>query len=153
MIRPTAALLVALAAAPAAANVPAAFWACEGAEHGDPCRMPGGYHGNCLLDTLCEDDDPDTEVNECLICRDGCGAQEPGTGCVRRDGSHGVCVAQDPAGCTDLPETSFDECNRCEAGEPPPVPAEDAGCAATDAAVAAPWALLLLAAALQLRRR
>lgn len=134
------------------ANIPAEYVACEGAQDGDPCRLPGPRHGNCILDTLCVDGEAIPQ-NECLICRDYCGVLEPGEVCLRRDGTHGVCVRQ-PADrpCTDKPETSFDECVRCEAGEPEATEPEE-GCQAADAMVAAPWALIGLAGLLQLGRR
>ncbi len=145
-------LAVLLVASPAAANIPAEYVACEGAAPGDPCQTVGPRHGNCVLDTLCVDQ-PVPEQNECLLCRDGCGALDEGESCLRRDKTHGVCARQPVETCTDRPETSFDECNRCEPGEPEAVPAEDGGCEAADAAVAAPWALILLAGLAQLRRR
>jgi uncharacterized protein (TIGR03382 family) len=144
-------LALILVASPAAANIPAEYVACEGAPEGEPCQLPGPRHGNCVLDTLCEDP-PETPVNECLLCRDGCGALDEGESCLRRDKTHGVCVRQPVETCTDKPETSFDECNRCQAGEPEATAPEE-GCEAVDAAVAAPWALLLLAGVVQLRRK
>jgi uncharacterized protein (TIGR03382 family) len=144
-------LVALLWAAPALANVPASYLPCEGAADGDPCQLPGPLHGNCVRDTLCAP--PDGGADRCLLCRDGCGALPAGETCLRRDGSHGVCVKQDPETCTDKPETSFDECNRCEEGAEAPTRPKDAGCAAADAAVVAPWAALLLVGAWQLRRR
>lgn len=53
-------------------NAPAAYWACDGKYEGDTCT-PYGYgcsssDGVCGLIENCEDD-PSTEVNECLMCR------------------------------------------------------------------------------------
>lgn len=55
-------------------NVPAPYWACEGLTPGARCSY--GYatcmgpNGTCQRDPN-EDcvDNPETEVNECLICR------------------------------------------------------------------------------------
>jgi hypothetical protein len=54
-------------------NVPAPYWACEGRAVGDSCSY--GYatcmgpNGVCQRDPNAECvDNPDTEVNECLIC-------------------------------------------------------------------------------------
>jgi hypothetical protein len=54
-------------------NAPAPYWACEGLAVGDPCSYGyatcTGPNGECQRDTdaQCEDN-PDTEINECLIC-------------------------------------------------------------------------------------
>ena len=98
------------------ANIPAAYFACEGAENGDWCQLPGPSYGNCVLDTLC-DDPADTEVNECLLCVDGCWGMEPESFCLKKDGSDGVCERQPQ--CTTDPEKSFDQCNWCVAGDIP----------------------------------
>ena len=86
---------------PSEANVPAAYFACEGAENGDHCQLPGPRYGNCVLDTFCEDP-PETEVNECLLCVDGCWGLEAEQACIMRDGRDGVCEAQPE--CTTDPE-------------------------------------------------
>ncbi len=49
------------------ANSPAPYWACEGKAVGDDCDPYGGGKGVCELDATCEDD-PDTEIDECLYC-------------------------------------------------------------------------------------
>lgn len=142
-------------AGPAAANIPAAFYACEGADEGAPCAMPGPFYGNCVRDTLCEDD-PETEVDECLLCVDPCWAGlEAGRYCTRFDGSDGICEPQTM--CTPDPEKSFAQCNRCVAGEIARTEPQDAcaagpGRAASRGAVAAAW-LLLIALGLRQRRR
>ncbi len=116
--------LLSLWAAPAAANIPAAFFACEGAADGDPCSLPGPEYGNCVRDTLCEDD-PETAVDECLLCVDPCwSGLAPGTYCTRFDGADGVCEPQDM--CTTDPEKSFDQCNRCVEGQIATVEPQDA---------------------------
>ncbi len=124
---PLSGMALMLWAASAAANIPAAFFACEGAGHGDACTLPGPEYGNCVRDTLCEDD-PDTEVDECLLCVDPCwSGLAPGTYCVRFDGTDGICEPQ--ANCTPDPEKSFEQCNRCVVGEVARTEPQDA-CAA-----------------------
>lgn len=144
-----------LLAAPAAANIPAAFFACEGAEEGEPCSMPGPFFGNCVTDTLCEDD-PDTDVDECMLCVDPCwSGLAPGTYCTRFDGADGICEPQDM--CTRDPEKSFEQCNRCVEGEVAASEPRDA-CAATPGRsgprglVALGWLALLLVGVGQWRR-
>ena len=146
-------ILLLILVTPAAANVPAAFFACEGADPGDPCNKPGPEYGACVLDTLCTDD-PDTEVNECLLCVDPCWAGlEAGSFCVRFDGQDGICAPQDQ--CTTDPDKSFAQCNRCVRGDIARTEPGEGGCAATPgrARVIVPWLALLLVGALQLRRR
>jgi hypothetical protein len=93
------------------ANIPSAYLACEGAELGDRCSMPGPQYGTCTRDTLCNDP-IETMINECILCVDDCWNLEEGNACTRRfTGTAGVCQQQDQ--CTDKPETSFQECNRC----------------------------------------
>lgn len=136
----------------AQANVPAAFFACEGAPEGEPCSMPGPFFGNCVRDTLCEDN-PDTEVDECLLCVDPCwAALEEGSFCVRFDGADGVCQVQREM-CTTDPEKSFAQCNRCVEGDIARTAPED-GCAAVapGAAAGGAWMLILLLGAVQWRR-
>ena len=130
------ALVVAICPAQVLANVPAAFFACEGAEQGAACALPGPVHGACLLDTLCEDN-ADTEVNECLLCVDECWVLEPGTACTRRDGLPGTCIEQSP--CTPDPEKSFHVCLRCSSAVVQP---ESPGCNGSGAMPFAPWALI-----------
>lgn len=139
----TSLTLLVLTCAPAHANIPAAYLACEGAELGESCVMTGPQYGVCVRDTLCEDPE-ETAVNECVLCVDACWAQEEGTECVRPwTGEEGVCEAQTQ--CTDREETSFTECVRCV--EPPePPPAEVEGCNApvlrTPPTTLTLWALL-----------
>ncbi len=93
------------------ANIPSAYLACEGAELGDRCSMPGPQYGTCTRDTLCTDPS-ETMINECILCVDDCWNLEEGKACTRRfTGTSGVCQLQDL--CTDKVETSFQECNRC----------------------------------------
>jgi hypothetical protein len=133
----------------AAANVPAAFYACEDAAEGVRCHIPGPVYGNCVRDTLCRDD-PDTHVDECLLCVDPCwGRDEEGGPCLRRDGAMGVCAHQDR--CTSQPEKSFRQCNRCvrprgdpDVGVALPAGAGDGGCASVPPAAYVPWLLVLL---------
>lgn len=142
------ALAFLLLISPAWGNVPAAYFACEGAEEGASCRLVGGTFGNCVRDTLCEDPQ-DTEVNECLLCVDGCWATtEPGGSCIKLTGERGVCELQDR--CTDIPETSFTECNRCVDGEADPIEAED-GCQSAPSPAWLPW-LVLIGLAIRERR-
>ena len=90
----------------AKANIPAAYLACEGAEEGSACSLPGPQFGVCVRDSLCEDLE-ETSVNECVLCVDGCWAGRDGEACIRPwSGEMGIC-------CTDPPETSFEECRRC----------------------------------------
>ena len=102
--------LIALSGHSAMANIPSAYFACEGASEQDECQVPGPRFGNCVLDTLCEDP-PNTDVNECLLCVDGCWGRPSGGSCRRFDGTMGVCEQQDR--CTTDPEKSFNQCNRC----------------------------------------
>ncbi len=136
-------------------NVPAAFFACEDAAHGDPCRMPGGIEGTlCTRDTLCTVDMGVDEPDKCLICTPPCYGREPEEACIQPSGEAGVCVAL-TEDCTDKPETSFAECNRCVEGQVPRVDAESGGCDVSPGVVAGatlPWALLLVVALRQLRR-
>jgi uncharacterized protein (TIGR03382 family) len=133
----------------ALANIPAAYFACEGAESGDHCQLPGPTYGNCVLDTLCEDPE-DTDVNECLLCVDGCWDSDPDEFCIQRDGTNGVCQEQDR--CTSDPEKSFRQCNRCVDGDIHRTD-PDSGCSAIDLSATAPWILVLWVAFLQVRRR
>lgn len=143
-------LLLALAG-PAAANVPAAYIACDGIDEGGNCSLPGPRYGVCVRDTLCADDAA-TDEDDCLLCVDPCwGTDEAGGYCVQITGEDGVCQPQDR--CTDKPETSFRECNRCVDGEVPRTEPDEGGCAAIDAAATLPWLAILLALGLQLRRR
>lgn len=145
-------IAAALWSAPARANIPAAYFACEDHREHEGCQLPGNRFGGCLLDTLCDDDDPYTPYNECLICRDPCGGTAPGLGCVLElTGEQGVCELGD--GCEDNPATSFNECNICAPGHARTVKAEEGGCALVDAGAAAPWALVLIALAAQICRR
>jgi hypothetical protein len=50
-------------------NAPAPYYACAGKAEGDPCTYGYGCSGNgtCKLVEACEDD-PNTEINECLQC-------------------------------------------------------------------------------------
>lgn len=136
----------------AGANVPAAYLACDGKVEGDPCRLVGPSYGSCVRDTLCEDT-AEIEADECLLCVDPCWGKLDGDPCLRTiDNSPGVCELQDR--CTDKPETSFLECNRCVEGrvastEP------DEGCSFTAQreGLALVWGLILLAAFRQWRRR
>lgn len=146
-----------LIAGVAHANIPAAFFACEGAEQGEPCSMPGPFFGNCVRDTLCTDN-PDTDVDECLLCVDPCWAGlPPETYCTRHDGEDGICEPQDM--CTPDPEKSFAQCNRCVEGQIDQIE-PTTGCVAapgwrrsTRALVAGAWVLLLVGVGRQLRRR
>lgn len=151
-------LALAVVAAPlsAAANVPAAFFACEGAADGDPCSMPGPFYGNCVRDTRCTDD-PDTGPDECLLCVDPCWAGlAPGAYCTRFDGADGICEPQ--MMCTTDPEKSFAQCNRCVEGDIARTDPASGGCAAAGPsggawAAGGAWALLLLVGGAQWRRR
>jgi len=132
----------------ASANIPAAYFACEGADNGAPCQLPGPTYGNCVLDTLCEDP-ATTEVNECLLCVDGCWGMAPDEFCVQDDGSDGVCRKQDQ--CTTDPEKSFDQCNWCVDGDIERTD-PDSGCNQGGHRAVIPWLLILMAAAFQIRR-
>ena len=93
------------------ANIPAAYLACEGADEGAECSLPGPQFGICVRDVLC-DDIAETTVDECVLCVDGCWAGNDGDDCIRPwSGEVGICETQDR--CTDPPETSFEECRRC----------------------------------------
>ena len=147
-------LLLLLAASPAGANVPAAFFACEDLADGDPCQRPAGLQGGrCVRDTLCSADDiPD--VDECVLCHDACFDQAPGTACLQATGESGICVVLPPNVCTELERTSFKECHRCESGQVDKT-SPDEGCTVSGPGAAAtfPWVLLLGIGLLQLRRR
>ena len=125
---------------PALANVPAAYFACEGAENGDSCQLPGPVYGNCVLDTLCNDPE-NTLVNECLLCVDGCWGLEPDSFCIQQDGTDGVCQAQDQ--CTTDPDKSFDQCNWCMSGDIPRQAAAD-GCRQIESKSSWLWLLVAL---------
>lgn len=144
--------LVVLASGAASANVPAAFFACEGLAPGDACQRPAGLQGGrCVRDTLCSTDEiPD--VDECVLCHDACFALDPGEPCIQPQGGSGVCVALHEDECTENEETSFAECHRCEPGRVDKTEPDD-GCEAVDAAAAIPWALVLIIGLVQLRRR
>lgn len=145
-----------LTPAAAVANVPAAFLACEGAEDGEPCSMPGPFYGNCVRDTLCADN-PATGPDECLLCVDPCwSGLEAGSYCVRFDGADGVCEPQSM--CTTDPEKSFAQCNRCVEGDIARTEPASGGCAAVrpsagGLAAGLAWGALLLVGGVQLRRR
>lgn len=54
-------------------NAPAPYWACEGKAVGDPCTY--GYYmgcsapnGTCQIESPDCEDDPNSEINECLVC-------------------------------------------------------------------------------------
>lgn len=98
---------------PVLANIPTAYLACEGANIGDRCSLPGPEYGTCTRDTLCVDP-PDTKINECVLCVDDCWALVDGDACTRRfTGTPGICQTQ--MQCTDKEATSFKECQRCVA--------------------------------------
>ena len=139
-----------LSASAVSANVPSAYFACEGAEPGDSCQLPGPQYGSCILDTRCEDP-KNTTVNECLLCVDGCWGHAPDSFCVQRDGSDGVCRQQSQ--CTTDPEKSFDQCNWCVSGDVTRQAAEDGGCQQIRSFVFIPWFLLGLIAFYQLKNR
>ena len=132
MMRPALLTLSLLVVAPAArANVPAAYFPCEGLVDGDACEMTGYGEGTCVLDTLCEDDvDPDSPWNECLLCGDPCRGLPERSVCGLPDGTKGFCGRG--AGCEDEPRRSFDECNRC-------LPTLDASCKAADGSGVGHW--------------
>lgn len=134
----------------ALANVPAAYLACEGAKNSDNCQLPGPRYGNCVLDTLCEDPQT-TDVNECLLCVDGCWDLPPGSFCLQGDGADGVCRKQDR--CTTDPEKSFDQCNWCVSGDVQRTDVEDGGCQQTGRLAYGPWILLGLIALYQVTTR
>ena len=105
-------LLGVLAPSVAAANVPAAYFPCEGAADGDACDMTGFGRGACVLDTLCTDDTAeDSPWNECLLCGDPCRGLPEGARCTLPDTTDGVCT-RGPE-CVADPRRSFDVCNRC----------------------------------------
>ncbi|MEE2787362.1 MAG: hypothetical protein VX589_08490 [Myxococcota bacterium] len=108
--RCTIAVMILLTVGLAQANIPSAYFACEGADEQDECQTPGPRYGHCVLDTKCEDPE-DTEVNECLLCVDGCWGRPSGGPCRRTDGEMGRCEQQ--SRCTTDPEKSFNQCNRC----------------------------------------
>ncbi len=76
--------LLLAAAAPARANVPAAYLPCEGLGDGDACQFSGLGDGACVLDTLCADHEvagcPDCD--KCLLCGDPCRGLNPGDACA-----------------------------------------------------------------------
>ncbi|MCB1192662.1 MAG: hypothetical protein H7A23_15535 [Leptospiraceae bacterium] len=51
-------------------NLPAPWWPCFQKQDGDKCNY--GYNcqnnGSCVIMVECVDN-PDTEVNECLVCK------------------------------------------------------------------------------------
>jgi uncharacterized protein (TIGR03382 family) len=143
-------LLLVMSPLVAQANVPAAYLACDGAAEGDACVLVGPQYGKCVRDTLCEPD-PEAAVDICLLCVDPCWDQGPDTECVRRDGTAGVCEAQDR--CTDDAEKSFTECNRCVEGRATGLDPSSGGCTAADLQTALPWALIVLLLGVQRRRR
>ncbi len=54
------------------ANAPEPFWACNGLQEGDECEPYStsgckDVKGECVLQEECNDN-PDTDVNECLFC-------------------------------------------------------------------------------------
>jgi hypothetical protein len=53
-------------------NAPAPYWACEGRAVGDACTYGygscAGSNGACQLEGGNCEDNPNTEINECLIC-------------------------------------------------------------------------------------
>ncbi|MCC6457813.1 MAG: hypothetical protein IT328_22850 [Caldilineaceae bacterium] len=53
-------------------NLPAPYYACEGKAEGDRCNYGYGCatNGTCRLLKECIDD-PNTEINECLVCNTG----------------------------------------------------------------------------------
>ena len=103
---------------PLLANIPTAYLACEGANVGDRCSLPGPEYGTCTRDTLCVDP-PDTKINECVLCVDDCWALIEGDSCTRRfTGTPGICQTQ--MQCTDKEATSFKECQRCVAEDSMP---------------------------------
>ena len=132
MMRPALLTLSLLIVAPAAwANVPAAYFPCEGLVDGDACEMTGYGEGACVLDTLCEDDiDPDSPWNECLLCGDPCRGLPERAVCGLPDGTQGRCARG--VGCEDEPRRSFDECIRC-------LPTLDASCKAADGSGVGHW--------------
>jgi hypothetical protein len=50
-------------------NVPAPYYACENKAPGDRCTYGYGCSGNgtCTIQKGCTDN-PDTKINECLVC-------------------------------------------------------------------------------------
>lgn len=144
-------LAVLLLAGPALANIPSAYLACQDKAEGDACRMVGPQFGQCVRDTLCEDP-PGDDVDECVLCVDGCWAKDDGDACLQPfTNEPGVCSLQER--CTDDPDKSFAECNRCVEGRVATTEPEEGCSAAVGLGVAVPWGLILLAGAWQLRRR
>lgn len=95
----------------ARANVPVAYFACEGADDGASCDLVGGTVGNCVRDTLCQSP---PGVDQCLLCVDGCWAGlDSGALCTQLGGAEGRCAFQGASLCTGRDETSFNECMRC----------------------------------------
>lgn len=136
---------------PALANIPAAYLACKDKPEGDACRMVGPQFGQCVRDTLCDDPAGD-DVDECVLCVDGCWAKDDGDPCLQTfTNEPGVCRLQER--CTDDPEKSFSECNRCVEGDLPRTEPEEGCSAAVGLGVGVPWGLILLALGWQLRRR
>jgi hypothetical protein len=62
--------LVLLATLTLLANVPAPYWPCNGKKAGDACTWSYGCNntGSCVAVKDCTDN-PQTPVNECLICQ------------------------------------------------------------------------------------
>lgn len=61
-------------------NAPAPWYACEGKAIGDPCTYGYGCStgGTCIQSPSANcTDDPNTPVNECIICSTGRGMVEP----------------------------------------------------------------------------
>lgn len=139
-------ILLTMCGLEAAANVPAAYLACEGKADGDTCRYFGGLYGACIQDSACALPPDEDGVDRCIVCQDPCHDLPVGAECLQDDGgSPGVCQIQPQ--CTDDPETAFDECRYCfppgstpEAGEK-----DDGGCTAGggEAAATLIWGLIL----------
>jgi hypothetical protein len=53
-------------------NVPAPYYACQDKTPGDRCVYGYGCSngGTCTIQANCKDN-PDTEINECLVCNTG----------------------------------------------------------------------------------
>ena len=77
-----------LVPAAALANSPAPWWACEGKTVGDDCDPYGGGNGICEARTDCQND-PETEVDECLRC-DALPGDSEGGGCATVSVSSGA---------------------------------------------------------------
>ncbi|MDF1561563.1 MAG: hypothetical protein P1V51_00895 [Deltaproteobacteria bacterium] len=72
-------LVCILWAAPARANAPAPWWACEDKAAGDACDLYPTGTGVCSPVSGCTDN-PDTHVDECLYCVEGTPRDDKG-GC------------------------------------------------------------------------